>query len=400
MFKLTLHALQKRFLSIWFLILTVLVVLPTSYTMETPLQFSATAFLSIFLLVLFWVPNHFLTSRRTFVSVFFFGILILLKGPLVGGEEAFGMMLPLAVFMGGKMEDKQGMILASFFGLMSAARAFSLDSIPVHSSISFILTFIGCFAGARGYRVQSEAYRTNQLHLEQLQKAHNELQLAHDEIQEGAVNTMQVIVLQERTRIARDMHDALGHSLTSLIVQLRALQYMLKEDGPPLAEKAVKDMLSVAKHSLDEIRNSVHTLAIDSSSIGHTTLRAFLSQTSNNTGLSINFEAETEIHIEKEVLLVFYRVLQEAVTNTLRHSDATLMNVKIKVIDESLLLSIWDNGTFTSDNPFTPGFGIKGMKERVQSIHGTLTCTIREPNGFQIDINVPYQNHDEKGMST
>lgn len=399
MFKLTLQALQQRFLSIWFLILTVMVVLPTSFSKETPLQFSATAFLSICLLILFWIPNRFLTSRRASVSVFLFASFLLCKGTLVGGEDAIGMMLPLAVFMGGRMEDKQGVLIASIFGLITAVRIFMMDSATFHNSTSFILTYIGCFVGARGYRVQREAYRTNQLHLEQLQKAHKELQLAHDEIQEGVVNTMQVIVLQERTRIARDMHDALGHSLTSLIVQLRAVQYMLK-DGPSQAEKAVKDMLSVAKQSLDEIRNSVHTLALDSSSIGLTTLRAFLSQTSNNTGLSINFEAGDEIHIEKEVVLVFYRVLQEAVTNTLRHSDATHMNVRIQIVDEILSLSIWDNGTITPQDPFTPGFGIKGMKERVQSIHGILTCLIREPHGFHIDIKVPYQNPVKKGMST
>jgi len=393
MLKQTLLALQKRFLSIWFLILTVLVVLPTSYTMETAKEFSATAVLSIFLLVLFWLPDRLLTPGRTLAVVSLFGMLLLVKGPLIGGREALPSMLPLAVFMGGRMEDRHGLLLAVVFGLLVAVRLFAEE--PVSIAISFTLTYIGCFVGARGYRMQKEAFKTSQLHLEQLQKAHQELQLAHEQIQEGVVNTMQMMVLQERNRIARDMHDALGHSLTSLIVQLRALQYMLKE-GPPLAEKAVKDMLDVAKQSLDEIRHSVHTLAIDSTRIGLATLRAFLSQTSNQTGLAIHFEADEEIQLEKEVVLVFYRVLQEAVTNTLRHSDATSMHVELRVCGDTLSLSIRDNGSITPRDTFYPGFGINGMKERVHAIHGTFSYTILEPNGFQIDMNVPY-HHREKG---
>lgn len=397
MYKQILNAIQKRFLSIWFLIIIVLVILPTSFSMETPIQFTVTAFLFFGLLLLFWVPDKWLTAKRASIAVLILGSLSLVKGPLIGGE-AYGMMLPLAVFMGGRMEDKHGVIFASVFGFSTSILVLMDEQVPAPGPVSFIMTYIGCFVGSRGYRVQDEAYKSNQLHLEELQKAHQDLQLAHDEIQEAAVNTMQVAVLEERTRIARDMHDALGHSLTSLIVQLHALQYML-HGGPAHAEKAVKDMLGVAKHSLEEIRNSVHTLAIDQSSIGLTPLRAFLSQTANNTGLSIQFRAEEEIHIGKETMIVLYRVLQEAVTNTLRHSNATQMDVRIEPINDNLSLSIWDNGKITPQAPISLGFGLKGMQERVEKLQGSLTCYIREPHGFQIDLRVPYKDPGTKGMA-
>lgn len=399
MLKQILNAIQQRFLSIWFLILIVLIILPTSFTLETPLQFSITTFLFFGLGILFWVSDHRITVNRASVAVLLLGILALLKAPLVGGEEALGIMLPLAVFMGGRMEDKRGVLLGTFLGLLTSIRVFFIDFQGNHPGpIFFILTYIGCFVGARGYRVQSEAFKTNQLHLEELQKAHQELQLAHDEIQEAAVNTMQMAVLQERTRIAREMHDALGHSLTSLIVQLHALQYMLRGD-PSHAEKAVKDMLGVAKQSLDEIRNSVHTLAIDSSSVGLTPLRAFLSQTANNTGLSIDFQADEDIHPGKEGIIALYRILQEAVTNTLRHSDATYMQVKMYVENGNLYLTIWDNGKITPQDSFEPGFGLKGMQERAKNFHGTLSYYVREPNGFQIELCVPYRMSDTKGVT-
>ncbi len=397
MYKQIFNAIQKRFLSIWFLIIIVLIILPNSFSIETPLQFSVTAFLFFCLLLLFWVPQKWLTSKRASIAVLILGTISLIKGPMIGGE-AYGMMLPLAVFMGGRMEDKPGVIFATIFGLCTSILVLMDEKIPAPGPVSFIMTYIGCFVGSRGYRVQDEAYRVNQLHLEELQQAHKDLQLAHDEIQEAAVNTMQVAVLEERTRIARDMHDALGHSLTSLIVQLHALQYML-HGGHAHAEKAVKDMLGVAKQSLEDIRNSVHTLAIDQSSVGLTPLRAFLSQTANNTGLSIEFQTEEEIHIGKETMVVLYRILQEAVTNTLRHSDAKQMQVKIEHAGNNLLLSIWDDGRITPQDPFTLGFGLKGMQERVQHLQGSLNYYVREPHGFQIDLKVPYKDPGTKGMT-
>jgi signal transduction histidine kinase len=181
----------------------------------------------------------------------------------------------------------------------------------------------------------------------------------------------------------------LGHSLTSLIVQLHALKYML-QDGPENAQEAVRNMLGVAKQSLEEIRSSVHTLAVDKTSLGLTPLRALLSQAEKHTGLKMELiSSDLDIPLSQEATITFYRILQEALTNSLRHSDAKHIQVIVEQNDDSIFLSIRDDGHITNQETIKPGFGLTGIEERIKKLKGNLTYFVREPHGFQIDVAIP-----------
>lgn len=382
------HAIQKRLLIILFSVLVLLSLIPNAFLRETPLQFSITILLFFGYIFLYWVPKKNWKPVSFGIAAILLGTVSLLKGMLSGGES-YGLMFPLAVFIGYYIIGRHSIIYAAVFGLLSTLHLLFDRNIMITHLVPFVLTYIGCFIGARGYRLQEIAYETNQQHLHELQHAHAELQEAHHQLQDAAVHTMQVAVLEERTRIARDIHDALGHSLTSLIVQLHALKYML-QDGPPQAKEAVQNMLTVAKQSLEEIRSSVHTLVIDKDSLGITPLRALLSQVEKHTGLQVEMVADdAEIPLTQEIAITFYRILQEAVTNTLRHSDATWFCVSVFKEQDAIKLIIQDNGKITKESSFTPGFGLTGMTERVQSLRGTLSYFIREPHGFQIEVTIP-----------
>ncbi|TGU98187.1 histidine kinase, partial [Mesorhizobium sp. M00.F.Ca.ET.186.01.1.1] len=238
MLKLSIKAVQKRLLIIWFSILIVLALLPDSFMRETPLQFSLTIVLFFCYIVVFWISKRNWKPYQFELVTIMLGIMSLLKG-IVAGGESFGLMLPLAVFIGFYIEGRRALAYATFFGACTTLFLYFDGILKIPHIIPFILTYIGCYIGARGYRIQNEAYKTNQSHLEELQKAHTELQEAHSQLQEAALHSLQVAVLEERTRIAQDIHDALGHSLTSLIVQLHALKYML-QDGPEHAQEAVR----------------------------------------------------------------------------------------------------------------------------------------------------------------
>lgn len=391
---------QKRILIIWFSVLILLSLLPNAFLKETPIQFSITLLLFLGYIFLFWMPKESWKPWVYNVSITLLGTISLIKGFLVGGES-FGLMFPLAVFIGFYLTGKRSIVYAVVFGLCATALLLRDDTIATQHLIPFVLTYIGCFIGARGYRIQSEAYEANKRHLQELQEAHKELQEAHHQLQDAAISTMQVAVLEERTRIARDIHDALGHSLTSLIVQLHALQYMLKDGGPPHAQEAVQNMLTVAKQSLEEIRSSVHTLVIDKHSMGLTPLRALLSQAEKHTGLKVELHAEDlDVDLPPEITVTLYRILQEALTNTLRHSDATSFRVSLVLEDNCILLSIQDNGNLTKDISLKPGFGLTGIQERVKALNGTLSYFIREPHGFQIDVSIPVRTDGHERSET
>lgn len=388
MLKMSVKAIQKRLLIIWFSVLIVLALLPDSFMRETPLQFTITIVLFFFYLVVFWISKRNWKPFQFELVAIFLGFASLLKG-LWAGSDGFGMMLPLAVFIGFHIEGRRSLAYATFFCTITTLFLYLDEVLKLPHIIPFILTYIGCYIGARGYRIQNEAYKINQSHLEELQKAHTELQEAHGQLQEATIHTLQVAVLEERTRIARDIHDALGHSLTSLIVQLHALKYML-QDGPEHAKEAVHNMLGVAKQSLEEIRTSVHTLAMDKTSLGLTPLRALLSQAEKHTGIKMKLiSSDLEIPLSQELTITLYRILQEAVTNSLRHSDPKEIQVVIEQQGNSLFFSIWDDGSISSHTKIKPGFGLTGIMERIQQLNGTLHYFVREPHGFQLDVKIP-----------
>ncbi|MDN9012587.1 sensor histidine kinase [Brevibacillus laterosporus] len=389
-------ALRKRLLLVWFLALSLLTWLPNSYNHESPIQFVFSVLLFCGYLILFWTSSIQLPSIKMTVILLLVGGVTLFKGIYLG-PEGFGMIILLGIIIGLRIDKKYSLPLATFFGVVTCVLLiWKTHSYTTHVA-PFLLSFIGCYLGARGYRSHHEAYQLNQQHLKELQIAHTKLQDAHNELQEMTVNTLQVAVLEERNRIARDIHDSLGHSLTSLIVQLHALTYMLKS-GPNDAQMAVNNMLDVAKQSLEDIRGSVHTLAVDKRTFGLTPLQALLSQTEKNTDLSCTFVTnEEEIDLTNEVTIVFYRILQEAITNTLRHSNATAMWVEIRKLADSIVLAIHDNGQNRSQEGVKPGFGLSGMRERITNLNGTLKYQMREPFGFEITATIPYHHSSLEG---
>ncbi|USG63339.1 sensor histidine kinase [Brevibacillus ruminantium] len=386
------EVVKQRFFTIWFFALIVLILIPNSYMHETSLQFAFSLLILFCHFFLFWSPKRFWNPLRVELAAILLGLVTILKG-IIGGAESLGLMFPLAIFLGGRLEDRRALIYGTGLGLICLFLIIISPSTEWAHILSFVLTYVGCFVGAKGYRMQYEAFHQNQIHLEQSQKTLAQLKEAHDELQEAAVHTMQLAVLEERTRIARDLHDQLGHSLTSLIVQLHALKFMLK-NGPQDAQEAVQNMLFVAKHSLEDIRGSVHTLATDQTSLGLAPLRAFLSQTEKNTGLHCELIAEDpELVLTQSISISFYRILQEAVTNTLRHSDASELQVIVAQSDTHFILTIRDNGGLTNQSSVTPGFGLTSMKDRVTELKGVFTYSVLAPHGFEIHVSIPYQDH-------
>lgn len=250
-------------------------------------------------------------------------------------------------------------------------------------SLSLIILFIGIGLSIRARVARLESYRISQLHLKELEKAHQELQQA-------AVTTMQHAVLDERTRIAREIHDAIGHSLTSLIIQLQALRYMIDSD-PAQAQHSVEEMLSVARQGLTDIRVSVHALAADRSALGITALQALVSKMNSTTQLNCTFTANSLAKdIPVEMGSVLFNVLQEAMTNILRHSQATLVDVNVVVSRTECRMSIKDNGKFTDTELFLEGYGMRTMRERVQEAAGILEFRPGNPSGLIITTTIPY----------
>ncbi|PET71498.1 hypothetical protein CN514_06760 [Bacillus sp. AFS001701] len=243
--------------------------------------------------------------------------------------------------------------------------------------LTYILISIIIYLNIRSRMQRNEMYKLNKQYVVNLEKAYSQLQ-------EASSTVMQNAILEERNRIARDIHDAVGHSLTSIIVQIQAVQYMIKKD-PNRAEQSLKDMLVVARKGLDDIRKSVHSLADDlpHSAIG--TLETLLAHMESSSTIQYSFKAEIG-DVELEIL---FRILQESITNVIRHSQATKLDVVLKKEAEVINMTIRDNGDLENAQKINEGFGLKSMRERLEKMNGSLSYSVIFPHGFEIVAKIP-----------
>ena len=266
---------------------------------------------------------------------------------------------------------------------VTAALYAKFGSEDVFSIISFLFFAAAFYFSIRSRRQRNEMYELNRKHLE-------ELQSAYDQLHQASATAMQYAVLEERTRIARDIHDAVGHSLTSLIVQIQALRYMIKED-PVRAGHSLDGMLAVARQGLQDIRTSVHALADNRSTPGVTALKSLLARMEATASIPYSFETNlNDGEVETEAYETLFRVLQEAITNVIRHSHATQVEVSLINHTEKLVMTIRDNGKIKELNEIQEGYGISAMKSRLEELGGSLRLSILEPRGLELTASIPH----------
>ena len=266
--------------------------------------------------------------------------------------------------------------------LVTAALYMRFGRGDMFSLLSFMLLAVALYVTARNRIQRNQIFEENKRHLKELQEA-------YDQLQEASATAMQYAVLEERARIARDIHDAVGHSLTSLIVQMQALRYMITND-PSQAGRSLDEMLGVARQGLQDIRVSVHSLAEDRSSSGITSFKALLSRMEATASIRYTFHTQvTDDELDSEMNVIWFRVLQEALTNVIRHSGATEVEVSLSREAGFLVMRIRDNGRLSPDQIVGEGFGLRVMKTRLEDRGGRLCYAAVEPHGFELEAALP-----------
>ncbi|SEO81658.1 sensor histidine kinase [Paenibacillus sp. OV219] len=282
-------------------------------------------------------------------------------------------------------------MLAVMITIAGLYTAFGDESLS--SFVSFVIIAVFFFFTVQSRRQRDAINEENKRNLVELQEAYVHLQ-------EASVTSMRGAVMDERTRIAREIHDAVGHSLTSLIVQMQALRYMIVKD-PERAEQSLAGMLEVARQGLQDIRTSVHSLADDRTMSGLASIKAQLARMEATANITYSFEAklpEEEITVENATLL--FRLMQEAITNIVRHSEAEYVDVRVWSEEERIVLIVQDNGKANASEAVREGFGLKTMRARLEEAGGRLTFGAAVPNGFQIRAELPISVAEEETKET
>ncbi|MDN4619387.1 sensor histidine kinase [Paenibacillus sp. PsM32] len=259
-------------------------------------------------------------------------------------------------------------------------------------SFGSLLAIIGIFLVVRSSQIRQNAHALTKSHLDQLDQAHRELQEAHLELQEASAHSVRYAALEERTRLAREIHDGLGHQLTSLIIQLQALEIMQSTEPEHMPER-IKQLISIARQALTEVRIAVKEWSNDEMGLGLVALKGLITQTGQRSALKLTFVEDspiTEWSIQTSIVL--YRVLQESLTNVLRHAQADTASVHIQEKDHNVYLRISDNGVYTDTDSLKIGYGLKSMKERCEQQGGTCQFEPVLPHGLSIQAVIPTGN--------
>ncbi len=197
---------------------------------------------------------------------------------------------------------------------------------------------------------------------------------------------------QERTRVARDLHDEVNQSLTGLLLRLEAA----REAAPPELEAELAETKALANQAMKELLSLARQLrptALDD--LGLTAAIAGQVEQLARGEIEAGFAAEGDFSdLDGDTQLVVYRVAQEALSNATRHSGADRITARLRRSDEDgVQLDVGDNGRGFAFDESEGGLGIAGMRERTLLIGGDLTIESRPGHGTTVRLVVPAPPH-------
>jgi two-component system sensor histidine kinase UhpB len=190
----------------------------------------------------------------------------------------------------------------------------------------------------------------------------------------------------ERHRVAQELHDEIGQSLTAVVLQLNRLAGLV----PPELHEAVDEARETARASLDqarEIATRLRPVALDDLGLV-SALTALSARFEDGCGVAVTRRIDPELPaVEHTVELAVYRIAQESLTNVARHAGATAVDMTLAARNGSLRLSVADNGMGLDGS--SPGQGIRGMRERAVLIRGELSLARNPSGGTTVTLTVP-----------
>ena len=218
-----------------------------------------------------------------------------------------------------------------------------------------------------------------------------ELRVVNQRLRKYALLIEDRAMREERNRIAREIHDSLGHSLTAQNIQLaNALLYL--HSNLDRTESFLVEAKKLGSHALQDVRHSVATLRSDplrgkSLSLAIAELVADLKY---RTEIIYDCEINIPHQLPNEITTTVYRILQEALTNIIKHSQAIKVKISIQLVANDLEVLIKDNGKGFNPKENTTGFGLQGMRERATALGGQFNLVSLPGMGCQVIATIPF----------
>jgi signal transduction histidine kinase len=247
-----------------------------------------------------------------------------------------------------------------------------------------LILFVAAFADMRLKEQQAR---------ERAERLMAELEEANVQLAAYATQAEELAMTQERNRLAREIHDNLGHYLTIVNVQIEAAKVVMDSD-PGRALDALNKAQELAQKGLTRVRESVAALRespVSNRPLGEAV--ASLVQEAQSSGIVTEFKVAGEpLALENKVALALYRAAQEGLTNVRRHARASRVDVLLDFQPSEVRLEVRDNGVGAVET--SGGFGLLGIRERMRLLGGRLEISTGAGKGFCLTASVPMSYAD------
>lgn len=251
-------------------------------------------------------------------------------------------------------------------------------------SINIILFIIYCISVIQNQRGTIDEVNTL---YEKLSKANEELQTANEQLKEYSKITEKMGETRERNRLAREIHDTLGHTLTGILAGLDASLTTI-DISPQETKKQLEMIAEVTRSGINEVRRSVNQLRPDA--LERLNLESaiwkMISDVETVTNTRVTFVSKVpNLKFDADEEDTIYRVIQESLTNAIRHGKATHVRIQIEGAEGEIILTIKDNGIGCQH--MKKGFGTRHIVERIQMLHGKVEFD--GTDGFTVTARIP-----------
>jgi len=250
-------------------------------------------------------------------------------------------------------------------------------------ALYFVFVFLIMYI-AKQQIIQKQVLTQTMHQLEERTRQYGE---TNQKLQETLTKLEEMTALKERNRIAREIHDTVGHTLTTVLIEIEAGKRLIPKN-PPLALEKLDLAQNQVRKGLNDIRHSVRTLKDGSNLLSLIpSMKSLIRDTEVHAGVEISFDYNASLPLNEAQGRVLFSALQEGLANGIRHGGCTAFEISLNTEGDAIVFLIKDNGR--GSHEVIPGFGLNAMKERVNGLGGSLEIETSEGGGFCIRITLP-----------
>ena len=322
---------------------------------------------------------YFRSRKSVTVIAVIFALLVLL-------QPSFAAFCPLIIYECASITLYSLIPVHVLVAVMAYVGNLAYSIVSRETVMLIVFMAVGLAVGMRNFRENQFKKRIHNLQDEESYLKQKNRQ-NHEELVRKQDYEIHAATLSERNRIAREIHDHVGHMLSRSILQLGAILAINKDEKLAVPLRGLKDTLDTA---MNNIRESVHDLKDESLDLEYMIKEIF----GEYKSLNINFDYDMSQFLSKEIKYCFIAIVKEALTNTVKHSDSTKVSIVMREHPALYQVLIEDNGSGSMEaaaiirqNSGNAGIGIENMRDRIGAFGGNIRFS--GENGFKIFITIP-----------